>query len=422
MNPSLTPLRHWIGRAAWGALTVLLASCGGGGSSSPSTPAVTGPTLSGSNVQTLRVNAGPPGMSASVVNLLYTSVRVCQPDTTTCQTIDHVLVDTGSTGLRLLKSALTLPLAPIQIGGKSLYNCVQFLDDSYMWGPVVKADVHMGGTSLDGEKAANLPIQLVGVSGAPAAPDTCAPTGYRANDSVNAFGANGILGVGTHEQDCGETCTRPLASGRSNGYYFLDAGGGTTSATAADLVNQVQHPVRRFASENNNGVVISLPAVPAGGAATVSGSMMFGIGTQANNTPAAVRVMAPNAAGYFSTTFQGRILTKGFVDSGSNGWFFGTATLPLCTDAPQWYCPAGSVALQAFNASINGQTSTVDFSVANARTLFSNTSAYALSNLAGPIGDETSFDFGLPFFFGRTVYTAIEGAATSLGKGPYVAY
>jgi hypothetical protein len=33
-----------------------------------------------------------------------------------------------------------------------------------------------------------------------------------------------------------------------------------------------------------------------------------------------------------------------------------------------------------------------------------------------------SFDWGLPFFFGRRVANAIEGATTSVGTGPYVAY
>ena len=32
------------------------------------------------------------------------------------------------------------------------------------------------------------------------------------------------------------------------------------------------------------------------------------------------------------------------------------------------------------------------------------------------------FDWGLPFFYGRTVFTAIEGAATPGGAGPYWAY
>jgi hypothetical protein len=33
-----------------------------------------------------------------------------------------------------------------------------------------------------------------------------------------------------------------------------------------------------------------------------------------------------------------------------------------------------------------------------------------------------SFDFGVPFFFGRTVYTAIEGRPAGGVGGPYVAF
>ena len=45
--------------------------------------------------------------------------------------------------------------------------------------------------------------------------------------------------------------------------------------------------------------------------------------------------------------------------------------------------------------------------------------------MAGPaeltLGLQT-FDRGLPFFYGRTVYTALENAATPAGKGPFFAY
>jgi hypothetical protein len=34
----------------------------------------------------------------------------------------------------------------------------------------------------------------------------------------------------------------------------------------------------------------------------------------------------------------------------------------------------------------------------------------------------TSFDWGLPFFFDRRVINAIEGTATSAGTGPYIAF
>ena len=42
--------------------------------------------------------------------------------------------------------------------------------------------------------------------------------------------------------------------------------------------------------------------------------------------------------------------------------------------------------------------------------------------LAGTYPAAGSFDFGLPFYFGRRVATALENNTTSLGAGPYVAY
>lgn len=411
-----------FGRALVAGMVWLLASCGGGGGSSAEAPApaVSTPPVTGSNVQTLRVGPGPAGMSVRVVNLLYTSVRLCVPGTTTCQTIDHVLVDTGSTGLRLLGSAVTLPLTAAKVADQPLYNCVQFIDQTHMWGPVVSADVYLGGSALDGEKAANLRVQLAGATGSPAAPSECAVSGSTAIDSVNALGANGILGVGMAAQDCGQGCV----DNPDNRYYHA-LNGNTTTPIALSLSEQLQHPVSQFAV-NNNGVVISLPAVAATGAGSATGTLIFGIGTQANNTPGTVSKMVPNTNGYFTTTFNSRTLVKGFVDSGSNGWFFGSDTqpaFPTCTNAPQWYCPTGTQALHAVNSS-GTETSTVNFSIANAVTLFSNPATYALSNLGGPIGDDSAFDFGLPFFYGRQVFTAIQGRSTTpqLGTGPYVAY
>ena len=36
--------------------------------------------------------------------------------------------------------------------------------------------------------------------------------------------------------------------------------------------------------------------------------------------------------------------------------------------------------------------------------------------------DDTTFVWGFPFFIGRSVYVAVDGAATPGGKGPYFAY
>jgi hypothetical protein len=46
----------------------------------------------------------------------------------------------------------------------------------------------------------------------------------------------------------------------------------------------------------------------------------------------------------------------------------------------------------------------------------------AFDTVAGP--NSGSFDWGMPFFFGRNVYTAIEGVTPPSGvpAGPFVAY
>ncbi len=52
-------------------------------------------------------------------------------------------------------------------------------------------------------------------------------------------------------------------------------------------------------------------------------------------------------------------------------------------------------------------------------TLFA-TGNYAFNNLAGT--GNGYFDWGLPFFFGRRVFTAIANRATPAGLGPYYAF
>lgn len=416
----MSPRKHhcpvwWV--LAWTASWWLAGCGGGGGSASDGLPVATLPAVSGANAQALVVDSGPSGLTTPVVNIPYASVRICEPGTNTCQTIDHVLVDTGSTGLRLLASALTLSLPSVGAGSGSLYNCVQFLDQSYMWGAVRRADLHLGGDQLDGEMAANLSIQVVGAADAPEAPSVCAPTGFSAKETLHALGARGILGIGHYPQDCGAVCT----SNAGNGYYYARSSSGQVSGSTAPLSAQLQQPISLFTT-NNNGVLISLPALGASGASRAQGVLVFGIGTQPNNQPGAVSVMTFNASGYFSTVFGGRALRQGFVDSGSNAWFFGTSSYPSCADASGWYCPLSVLSLQAVNTGANGQSSTIDFSIANADSLLSQASVAATGNLAGPIGDDVSFDFGLPFFYGRQVFTAIQGRGTPLGVGPYVAY
>jgi hypothetical protein len=185
----------------------------------------------------------------------------------------------------------------------------------------------------------------------------------------------------------------------------------------------VQNPVALF-PKDNNGVIITLPAV-SNAAAKVSGSLVFGIGTQSNNGLGSAAVYTPNQNNSITTIYNNQIMPNSIIDSGSNAYFFSDNAIPQCTQGfvSAFYCPPETLILSATNQGANGTSHTIRFSVGNAAMMFSgSTGNYdAFSALAGPYPAD-SFDWGLPFFYGRAVYTAIEGKDTSAGPGPYWAY
>lgn len=378
-------------------------------------------TINPVNLQPITVDSGPQPQTFKTVNEAFTSVTVCVPNTDTCQTIDHVLVDSGTSGLRLLSSVLTISL-PQQndSSGNPLDECMVFLD-GYVWGPVALADV-----LITGEKASSAPVQvIIPDSASPPVPDKCSGRsmmGPNQGNSVSALGANGILGVGLFQQDCGNTCT--TQNGSIPPVYF-DCPASGCNPTYVTLMQQVPNPVTKF-SLDNNGVMIFLPAVPAGGLPPVNGSLIFGIGTQSNNALQNTTVYTVPAsganAGEITSTFNG-VSYPGFLDSGSEGISFldgGTTGIATCLiQGITWYCPATAANLSATNQGLNGNQGVVSFSIENASTLL-NSSNVAFSTLGRPLPD--SFDWGLAFFFGRTVFTAIDNMNTPAGLGPYVAY
>ncbi|CAE6704929.1 hypothetical protein R75465_00602 [Paraburkholderia aspalathi] len=96
------------------------------------------------------------------------TVTICIPGVqgaNQCATIDHMLIDTGSTGVRVLASALGPALAgrlPAQTGatddptsGAPIAKCAPFASGQ-TWGSIKRADVTIGG-----KVAGNLPIQVI---------------------------------------------------------------------------------------------------------------------------------------------------------------------------------------------------------------------------------------------------------------------
>src|SRR5471032_2275472 len=425
MRPTVSSSRSSLrsGLPRWLAvlsLSILLAACGGGSSGSDSS-SVSSSLISGSSGSTS--GAQPIAATASntvpitvgsgaqnLVNIPNVSVTVCAPGTSNCQTIDNIQLDTGSYGLRLANDAAakivgSLPINQSTSGGQ-LAQCTQFAD-GFTWGTVRTADVKIGG-----ETASAIPIQVVGDLSDSTVPLNGCING--SNESTSRqLGANGILGVGVAPTDCGVTCTNAATSN-----YYSCPSGTDCSAIAVAVAQQVVNPVTKFAVDNN-GVIVQLPSV-ATSAASVTGTLVFGIGTQSNNA------LATSATSYRSTafgnlagTYKGAATTT-IIDSGSNGLFFTDSSLAGCTSTfTDFYCPSSAQALSATVTGVNGVSGTVNFTVLNAQTLAASGTNYALNGLAGSIGSfPTLFDFGLPFFFGRYVYVGFD----TNGNPPYIAF
>ncbi|HEV7817033.1 MAG TPA: DUF3443 domain-containing protein, partial [Janthinobacterium sp.] len=390
-----------VPQSAAGSYTYNLACTGAAGTTSASAAlTVTVPI----NVAAITVDNGPAG-AGGAINVPYVSVTVCRPGTSTCQTIDHVMLDTGSYGLRLiapLSASLGLP-AVTTPSGAAAAECGQFVS-GYTWGSVRRADVKLGG-----ETAPGIPIQVIGDTASPYgnAPSSCSATGSNLGTVAN-LGANGILGVGLFKQDCGSNCvTRAVAAT----YYSCTSSGNIDScaASAMPLASQVGNPVAAFASDNN-GVLLTLPAVATGGTTTLSGALIFGIGTQNNNSMASETVYKVSpTSGNFNTTYQGKTLSASFIDSGSNGYFFTDSTQRGCPSSTDFYCPLAPESLSAVNAAYdNSMSGTINFSIENIDNLDSSINVASVGGTNGK--NSNAFDWGLPFFFGRRVFVVLEDA------------
>ncbi|GJH02953.1 DUF3443 domain-containing protein [Paraburkholderia terrae] len=353
-----------------------------------------------------------------VVNMPYVSVTFCVPGTqaeSQCATVDHMLLDTGSVGVRVMSTALGVALAsnlPAQTGATNdkagnapLAECATFAS-GYTWGAIRRADISMGG-----ETANAIPIQLLGDNANPTTPSECVARGGAAMNTVEALGANGIVGIGHLASDYPDAADRVL----SPLYYYCPTSSPCTPARVPHD-KQTANPIAAFATDNN-GTIVRLPTLPSLGRASVTGELIFGIGTRANNAlPSWPTFLAVSDRGAFTSSYKDRSMTS-IIDSGSNALFFPDATLPVLAG---WYAPAVAQNLGATMMSNTGNVqSTIAFSIANAQNLFSLGYA-AHDNLGAPASG--MLIWGLPFFYGRNVYTALSGVQAGTQMGPYVAF
>ena len=141
--------------------------------------------------------------------------------------------------------------------------------------------------------------------------------------------------------------------------------------------------------------------------------MIFGINTQPNNQLGSATPLQADTSGAITTSYQNVNYLGSFLDSGSNGLFFlnsqtlGTQ-MPACGDKPGFYCPTDDPRTSGSRTltTLTSKSAPANFSIGNAEQLLQNTGTYAIPTLGGnwPL-TPLVFDFGLPFFYGRTVFT-----------------
>jgi hypothetical protein len=435
------------------ALALALSACGG--KSTASTTSVeasfSGTSFAASgafttNALTVYAN-GSNAAGCGTTNPQYpnepcVSVTICSTsDPTNCQTVNDILLDTGSYGLRVFASAITVPLTSVTSGSNTLGECTQFLDGSSEWGPVKYAYV-----GIAGEPKVGVPIEVID-SNYQNPPSPCTAANSTPDTAPSAVGFNGILGVGLFSQDCGTNC---VTDGTAGGYYTCTSDGNCDGRAQVTLNAQVTNPISALPTDNN-GVTLVMNSVASGGAASATGTLFAGVGTRGNNAASGTAYQADPTYLEFWTkyaAFSNTTLMGGFLDSGSNTYGFPApgAGIFVCSDPSysSWFCgstAAGGAVVAAtatnygylnggFNANAHLAT---PFNVGNGKAFLTGSNQVS-SELATNSGTSSPFfDWGLPFFFGKTVYVGMAGktatgfSATDAGgattvSGPFWAY
>jgi hypothetical protein len=264
---------------------------------------------------------------------------------------------------------------------------------------------------LAGQVASSLPIQVIDASYSGGAPYQCGTS--EANPSATGF--NGILGVGLLSNDCPDCVSSSLYN-----QYWSCNGTSCSSSISIAANKQVTNPVSALNSPYNNGTILTVGAVnSSAGASNVTGTMTLGIGS----TPATI--YSANASINFTSYYGGgscgssSTLTGSFVDSGSNFWDFPNSTgfpsIGVCSNG--LFCPASPTTINVWPGSCSNPV--VSFSLIKADSVVNN-GFTAYNNVGAPFNaSPAAFDFGFPFFYGRSIYNCINGKTCGGNSGPF---
>lgn len=404
MQPKLA-MHKYLGVAA---IIASLSACNGSTNSSitPNPPQV-------NNTVPLIADSGYNGKA---FNRMFVTVTICQPGTNICQTIDHIMPDSGSTGLRITKSSIQLSGLPaITYQGLPITQCMNY-GGGYVYGGVVLADVRIGD-----ESATSIPLQIIDDGDQSLVPDSC--TSMATYLSFPDSGQRGNLGI--------NPMTNP-----ANDYTLV------YSCESSDSCTELSNPVQQmpqtlnvnvisYFKQDNNGVIFSMPAIANAPAESVVGQMIFGIGTNSNNqvmesTVAVLGNPSSNMANF--TTNTGIQITPAIIDSGTEFIYWYDALLPACPEPFSYlYCPGKPGSIFEWGSMISNYSGGSSFFV-QAGIANWNFGGFPDSPVIPLLGSSTTYlsnfsIYGFPFFFGKNIYLGFQGkgnsvSSTALGSSP----
>ena len=387
---------------------LVLAACGGGGSSgsvsgatTPAAPASTPqPPVSVASTP-IAVHGFDTGDLMPAINRPYVTVTVCNPtDPSKCVTIPNIMLDTGSAGLRIFPSAA----AGLDLPSTGMNECVPFVNAA-TWGPVDAAKVTVAGVS------ATVPIQVIDPHTTQPIPVTC--SGYL--QTPQQMGANGLLGVSVNPHDCGGGC-----AGSANNLMYYDATTGENIAVPRD--QQVTSPLY---AAGVPAYTIDFPDVPFD-QTSVTGALEL--------TAPKTGWISAGSAVQWTINYGDQQGLYGILDTGTSSYWVNlpstlNAVCALSTYGELWmYSPTQPIVTQytvsqgaSPMAPAENATSSGAFTVSNAcNDLLQG--AVVSPYLGTSVGTATMAgaaiaDFGMPFFYGKKVSFSFFGTPT----GPAVA-
>ena len=338
-------------------------------------------------------------------NRVFVDVTVCNA-AQQCRTVPNVNLDTGATGLHLYRKALDgLDLDAVRDAeGRALFHGSIFGLGS-LWGSMHWAQVRLGQVATTGP----IPIQLFDLP----SPLERLPADCRHDDARQRFvkAGNGVLGI---------------SPGRyaMHGYFAVGSAGDPPCASDwvqidVDESLKLANPIGHFPAPYDNGSVIRLPDVDwGGGHKQLQGWLGLGIGAP---TESLFRVGSRKVAheldenGEFAATIGERRLDV-LVDSGSNLLVLDLDHLGFarCASIKSLYDVA---TLTPLTLTVRVGANEVEL----ARPLYVGPAANVKKACGGGYGvlpmlaaaprhEDAPHVLGLPFFYGRTVATGLQGS------------